>query len=227
VVDRLDHVRQALKRRCGTIAGGLLAVVLACAPPNAQVNDSARADSVTRAARDSINRAQPGYVVDSIFPIAEEIRRFNAGVVPVDSLESPARTRNALVMRFAAALAQHDTAALTALLITRAEFGYLVFPESPYTQPPYKTKPGVIWTQLSSETQRGLARLLQRVGGTGVQVSALRCDERPERQGQNKYWRNCSVLKRDTSQRATRMRLFGPILERNGRAKFLSYSTDY
>ena len=40
--------------------------------------DSIRADSVARARQDSINRATPGYVIDSLLPPEEEARRFRA-----------------------------------------------------------------------------------------------------------------------------------------------------
>jgi hypothetical protein len=39
-------------------------------------HDSIRADSVARARQDSINRATPGYVIDSLLPPEEEARRF-------------------------------------------------------------------------------------------------------------------------------------------------------
>ena len=42
--------------------------------------DSARADSIALVRQDSINRAQPGYIVDSILPMDEQLRRFRAGL---------------------------------------------------------------------------------------------------------------------------------------------------
>src|SRR5512138_1154903 len=38
--------------------------------------DSTSADSIERARQDSINRSQPGYVVDSARPPEEDLRRF-------------------------------------------------------------------------------------------------------------------------------------------------------
>jgi hypothetical protein len=213
-------------RSAATVAGILLATVVACARYEASATtDSARTDSVARARQDSINRAQPGYVVDSIFPIEEEIRRFNA------DLERPARlggaaNRSDLVRRFAAALRSADTSALRQLLITRAEFGHLVFPESPFTRAPYKAKPGVIWTQLMSQSQRGLSRLFARMAGS-ADISELRCDATPDQQGPNKLWRNCSVLVQSPEFGRRRMQLFGRIIERDGHAKFMSYASDF
>ena len=58
-------------------------------------------DSIARARQDSINRALPGYVVDSILPIDEEIRRFAAriGGDPVTSFAHASASREALVRR--------------------------------------------------------------------------------------------------------------------------------
>lgn len=230
MVARLDSVRKELEQlsRSWTVAGLALAAVLACARYEASATtDSVHADRLARTRQDSINRAQPGYVIDSIFPIDEEIWRFNAGLTRLARLGGPAADRRDLVRRFAAALTGADTSALRDLLITRAEFGFLVFPESPYTRPPYKTKPAVIWAQLVGDSERGLSRLLERVPAGSVSVSTLRCQPVPEIQGANTYWRNCSVLVDSRSQGARRMHLFGQILERDGHAKFLSYGGDF
>ncbi len=215
-----------MTQRCtrqATTAALVLAAVVACARHDAQ----ARSDSAARATQDSVNRAQPGYIVDSIFPAEEEIRRFTEGVPRPAGLTGGAKSREELVRQFAAALRTRDTAALRALHVTRSEFGYLVFPDSPHMRPPYKTKPLVIWMQLMSESERGLARLLERAAGRSARISQLRCPDEPRVEGTNRYWRNCSVMLSGASTEARRMHLFGPILERDGRAKFLSYATDF
>lgn len=111
--------------------------------------------------------------------------------------------------------------------ITRAEFGHFVFPESPHVRPPYKTKPLVIWMQLLSESQRGIARLLERAAGGTVRISEPRCDGEPVQEGVNRYWRNCTVLLSSALSRQSRMRLFGNIIERDGQTKFVSFATDF
>ncbi len=232
MVARVDGLRPELvtKRhsRLATAAVTLLAAVVACARYEASAHtDSARADSLARVRQDSINRAQPDYVVDSIFPIEEEIRRFNDGLATSTTLEGGARSPEALVRLFTRALAQRDTSALLSLLVTRAEFGFLVFPESRYTRPPYKTKPAVIWTQLVSDSERGLSRMLERVAGDSVRISELRCAKVADREGTNRYWRNCTLMVRDAAGVSRRLQLFGQILERDGRSKFLSYDTAF
>ncbi|HEV8365215.1 MAG TPA: hypothetical protein VGQ52_16990 [Gemmatimonadaceae bacterium] len=206
----------------------LQAAVVACARYEASAStDSAHADSAARATQDSINRAQPGYIVDSIFPSEEEIRRFNAGLARPTALNGGAASRAELVRLFAAALRRADTAALRDLLVSRAEFGHFVFPESPFTRPPYKTKPIVIWTQLLGESTSGLERLLKNVSGDSMRISQLACDGAADREGANRYWRNCTVVLESPDGTARRIHLFGHIMERGGRFKFLSYSTDF
>ena len=73
------HSRSTLAGLCAT---ALVAFATACQqgakPADAATvrADSIRRDSVARARQDSINRTLPGYVVDSILPIEEEVRRF-------------------------------------------------------------------------------------------------------------------------------------------------------
>jgi hypothetical protein len=58
-----------------------------------------REDSVARARQDSINRAQPGYIVDSVLPVEEELRRFREalGGTPATKLANGSESREALV----------------------------------------------------------------------------------------------------------------------------------
>ena len=232
MVARVDDLRaQLTQHRCIkslVTAGLVLAVTFGCARYDANATtDSALADSAARARVDSVTRAQPGYVVDSIFPIEEEIRRFNADLARPDSLVGGARSRAELVRLFENALARQDTSGLLDLLVTRAEFGYFVFPESPYSRPPYKTKPAIVWMQLVSDSERGLNRLLARIGHEQVRISNPQCLVEAEREGRNRYWRNCTVNLRDSTGASRRLQLFGQIVERDGRMKFLSYSTDF
>src|SRR5262245_66450399 len=61
--------------------------------------DSIRRDSIARARQDSINRAQPGYVIDSTLPVQEELRRFPEAVggKPVTALCDSRHSRDELV----------------------------------------------------------------------------------------------------------------------------------
>src|SRR5215471_18682286 len=106
----------------------------------------ARQAEAELARQDSIVRARPGYIIDSILPVEEEIRRFQATIAVAPSgFANGAPSRKALVARFRQALEQNDTTALTKLVIDRAEFGYLIYPTSPNAKPPYRQAPDLVW----------------------------------------------------------------------------------
>ena len=92
-----------MNRRRSTVA--FIAMFgLACAragESESRAADSIRTDSIARARQDSVNRAQPGYVVDSLLPIEEELRRFRAAIggSPVTALAHGSASREELVRR--------------------------------------------------------------------------------------------------------------------------------
>jgi hypothetical protein len=174
---------------------------------------------LARARQDSVVRARPGYIVDSILPVVEEIRRFNAtnGERP-PGFAHGATSRSSLVKAFVSAIEQNDTTALARLVIDRNEFGYLVYPSSPNTAPPYRQSPDLVWTMRSAGTEKAAKRLLGRFGGRPLGFQGYSCPTRPERQGDNTLWSGCVVR----SDAATELRMFGAIIERDGRFKFLA-----
>ena len=190
--------------------------------------DSARADSVTRARQDSVNRAQPGYVIDSILPPDEEMRRFRARF-PGDGATAfvgGSASRAELVQRFVAALAASDTAALRAMALHAREFADLYYPESPYAHPPYHQPVSFAWRTIQDPSTAGLTRLLKRVGGTPVRFVSERCDPRVLREGRTTRYAGCLVRVSEAGTTATK-RYFGSIVERDGQFKFLSYTNDF
>ena len=217
-------MRSDWRRTCTAAALMAAAVAFACGgPPPA---DPALQDSVARARQDSINRAQPGYVVDSILPVEEELRRFRSGLPVVTSLEGGATSREKLLSLFLRAVEEADTAALVRLAISRSEFAYLVYPESPYTSPPYRQAPGLVWMRYSGASGTGLARLLGRWAGVrlGGRASAS-CSGSPVQEGNNRIWRDC-VVRVVTGADTVASRLVGAVIERQGKYKILSYAND-
>jgi hypothetical protein len=197
--------------------------------PTADSATVQRADSIARARQDSVNRASPGYVVDSILPVEEEIRRFRValGGAPLTGLEHASASREALVQRLAAAITANDTAALQRTVVTAREFIDLVYPESPYTKPPYRQAPGLVWTLISEPSKSGGRRLLAKLGGKSLTVSAPTCPAAPDAQGRNRLWQSCTVRYTSDADSARTGRLFGSILERDGRFKFMSLANQY
>src|SRR5262245_23982981 len=191
--------------------------------------DSARADSIARARQDSINRAQPGYVIDSILPPEEELPRFRAAL-PGDSatkLVGGSPTRDALVRRFIRALAANDTADLRTMAVRGREFADLYYPESPYSHPPYKQPPSFAWRLIQDPSSAGLTKLLRRLGGQRIAFVSERCDPKVEHEGKTTRYVGCLVTVVTPSGDTATKRYFGSIIERGGQFKFLSYKNDF
>lgn len=191
--------------------------------------DSVHADSIKRARQDSINRASPGYVVDSILPVEEEIRRFRdaIGGQPVTALAGGSRSREALVRRFMKALAAGDSAELRTMELNAREFADLVYPESPYTHAPYRQSPALVWNQIQNPSASGFTRLVRRLGNQPLKYLDHECDANPDRQGRNLLWTNCSVRLTGPNGDTTSHRLFGSIIQRDGSFKIVSYRNEF
>lgn len=195
---------------------GLAAFLGACAPADRREDASPPADTVRT-------------VVDSILPIEEEIRRFRAtleGEAP-ERLAGGAPSRDALVEGFVAAVESADTAALRAMLLTRAEFAWLYYPHTRFTSPPYTLAPGLLWFQIENGTSRGFHRLMDRMGGRPVHANGYGCGDAPLVEGPNRVWEECAVRLEPPGGEARTLRLFGSILERDGTFKFVSYSNGF
>lgn len=187
------------------------------------------ADQQVEAAETPARERAPVHI-DSILPIEEEIRRFQATVPEAPSeLLGGEGSRDALVRRFATALEQGDTATLRQLVISPAEFAYLYYPHTRYTAPPYELPPGLLWFQMQNRGSRGLARALARHADNPEHRLALtgyRCNPDPEIEGENILWTGCLVERELPRGERASERLFGRILERDGRFKFLSYANE-
>ncbi|MEO6526704.1 MAG: hypothetical protein ABIP93_08790 [Gemmatimonadaceae bacterium] len=194
------------------------------AAPDAR-RESASVAPAGQLAVDTSHRARPVYVVDSVRPVADELRRFRTGLGPAQkSLSGGARSRDALVRRFLDAVSASDTAALRAMVLSRAEFAYLVYPSSPYTHPPYRQPPELVWMQLQSSNASGLRRVLERARGWSY--LSHRCAS-SAREGRNFLWRQCRTRVLRAPGDTADVQLFGVVVERDGRFKLASLESDF
>lgn len=202
--------------------GSAIPSARAAQAPNDSVVAAARAEA-ERAHEDSIVRSRPGYVIDSILPVEEEIRRFQAkvGEKPTGFVNA-ASSRGALVTRFVKALERGDTAAIRALVVTPAEFGYLIYPTSPNARPPYRQSPELVWFTRSAGTDKAISRLATRLSGKPLGYTGFDCPSPVEQQAENSVWSGCIVRLSKSAGDTTRLRLFGGIVGRDGKYKFLS-----
>lgn len=172
--------------------------------------------------------AQPGDVIDSILPMAEYQRRFRQGLVEATALQGGAESPEALVRGFLSAISARDTAALRRMVLSRAEFAWLLFPDHRYSEPPYDLDPAIFWMQVTAENGKGLERVLQRYGGSPITLQRLECtaDTLQMLRGPTTLLGPCTVRYRTADSTITR-RLFGSVIARDGRMKFVSYNNDF
>ena len=164
-------------------------------------------------------------VVDSIFPPEEALRRFREGVPAVSAFENAAPSRDSLVRRFVNALERRDTTSLRTIVMTRAEFAHLYFPTSPHARPPAQQPPALVWFLHTQNSVKGVSRALDRFGGKALGFRGYTCASAPRVEGGNTIWDDCLLhigAGRDTAS----IRLFGGVVERDGRFKLLSYAND-
>jgi len=197
--------------------------------PSLLVSDSARMDSVARGRQDSVNRAQPGYVVDSILPPAEELRRFRAAFDgdSVTAFSGGSDSRAELVKRFVRALAENDTSALRAMAVHAREFSDVYYPASPYSRPPYRQPISFAWRMIQDPSTVGLGKLLKRLGGMPMHFVAERCDPKVLHEGAITRYSGCLVDVVDATGAQATKRYYGSVVEFKGKFKFLSYTNDF
>jgi hypothetical protein len=188
---------------------GAIVTVSACAPGE-------RGEAATVAAAG---------IVDSILPPDETLRRFRAGLPVVTELDGGAPSRDSLVRAFVAAVSARDTAALRDLVVSRAEYAFLFYPSSSAARPPMRQPPDVAWLLLAQGSNKGITRVLDRLGSDQPMLRSYECVEPARIEGENRFWDDCRVTISTPGGTGT-LRLFGAITERHERFKFLGYYND-
>ena len=174
-----------------------------------------------------IAEARTPTVVDSIFPVEEEIRRFLETLpTEVTELSGGEPDRDALVERFVRSLEAADTTDLARMAMTRGEFGYLYYPSSRYTERPYRLSPALAWYQNQNVGGRGFTRLLRRYAGEDMEFVSYNCPEEPEIEGDNRFWHRCSIRHLFEGEPVD-IQLFGSIWERGGHYKLVGYANAF
>lgn len=169
-------------------------------------------------------RTIPVAYVDSALPTDEALRRFRAGLGAPQAALAPAfHSREALVRKLVEVVERSDTLGLVPLVLSRAEFAYLYYPTNPLSKPPYALAPELMWFRLQESNRRAAFALIHARGGMPLDYLGHECAH-SERQGDNTIWSDCEVRHRVPTGSERRERLFGTIIERNGRYKFVGLS---
>lgn len=178
--------------------------------------------SEARAPADTAQANPPDYVVDSILPPDEALRRFREGTDSVAALNGRPSLRE-LLEDFRRAATAGDTAALRALAIDRGEFAWLVYPESRLARPPFRQPPDIAWLMLRQASDGGLRKLLAR--RATMSLLAARCPDSTSVEGRMRTISGCTV-RVQTSDNVRDIRLFGRVVELDGRWKIVGFDGD-
>jgi hypothetical protein len=160
-------------------------------------------------------------VVDSTRSRSEVLREYQSRFPEVTVLTGGAESRDDLAKRFMKALAGNDTIALSQLVISPAESAWLYYPTTRVSQPPYELAPELLWFQLDGQGRQGLGAALEKLGGQPLAYRGLDCPATPLSEGENRIWVPCTVRYQVANASEASARLFGPIIERGGRYKFV------
>jgi hypothetical protein len=184
-----------------------------------------RTDGVLIASRDSLLKT-PGYVVDSIFPPEEALRRFLA-TVPEPApqrLDGGEGSLDALLRAYWSGLVTRDSTALQRLAMTKAEFAHLYLPISAEVRA--GMQPAIAWLMTEEASGRGLARALVRAEGRSTAVQGTTCSGAPVAEAGITMRGPCGVILADGAARDT-LWIAGRVIERNGRFKLFSFANVY
>lgn len=168
--------------------------------------------------------ASRGGTVDSVRPRDAELAQFRRGLSRVDSLSGGASTREALVRDYVRALEQRDTTALRTMLMSVSEYAWLYYPTTLQALPPYDLSPELLWFTMSRRSEQDLGVALAEIAGKPLGYVGHTCADTARVEGENRIWGYCAVERRLQDGRTTRERLFGLIIERHGRYKFVNYA---
>jgi hypothetical protein len=215
MVGRLDLLRNQLRnprRRGWPFPAALLALCAAC---------SDTPGGETRRASSSVPVGEGGSPVS----LDSALVLFRNGLPSLDTLENAEPSIDRLVARLARSVERSDTSAFRAIVMSRREFAWLYYPTSPFTRAPTKQEPGLAWFLHLEHSQKGVTRLMNRHGGKPLRILSNQCKAPARIESRNVLWDDCLqtiLLGGDT----TVTRLFGGVVEREGRFKIFSYSND-
>lgn len=183
-----------------------------------------RSDGIWIPSQDSL-RKTPGYVIDSVFTPEENLRRFQADVAaPADGrLSGGAPSSDALIRRYWTLLVAGDTLAMTPLIVSRAEYAYLYFPES--IEGTSGMPPAVGWELIVRQSGRGLTRALFQAQRGPATVVRTVCTDTPHTMGKNTLYGPCGVVIRRNGVEET-VWIVKSLLARDGVHKMLGLQND-
>ncbi len=125
-----------------------------------------------------------------------------------------------------AALAQNDVAALRALALSEQEFKEHVWPDLPASRPERNLPFSYVWGDLHQKSEAALARTVGSHGGRRYELAGVRFVGETTKYNTYDVHRKTELTVMDATGAQTPLRLFGAVLEKEGRFKVFSYVVD-
>jgi hypothetical protein len=124
------------------------------------------------------------------------------------------------------ALERADVPTLQALALNEEEFRNHVWPELPAARPERNLPFSFVWGDLHQKSEASLDRIIASVRGRRLDVVDVRSLGATTRYDTYLVHRQTQLTVRDDDGKLQQVRLFGSILEKDGRFKVFSYVTD-
>jgi hypothetical protein len=141
----------------------------------------------------------------------------------VQPLADSSPSAEALAEAVLTAIEKGDVDALHALALSKTEFEEHVWPELPAAQPKRNLSVGYVWGDLSVKSNLTLTKTLSAHGGKRYTLQSMRFLGRTTPYASYVVHRESELTVRDENGKERRLRLFGSVLEKQGRYKVFSY----
>ncbi len=141
-------------------------------------------------------------------------------------LAGSAASAPALAQRVLAALERRDVTALREVVLSEQEFREQVWPELPAARPERKLPFSYVWGELRQKSEAALAATLTAQGGQRYELVAVRFLGDTTHFQTYLVHRKTELIVQDATGTEMQLRLFGSVLEKDGRFKVFSYVLD-
>ena len=113
-----------------------------------------------------------------------------------------------------------------ALALTESEFRDIAYPRLPASRPERNTSAEFLWEMLHQRSRRSLASTLDRRGGRRYELVAVDFAGETTDYGPFRVHRKTVLTVRTPAGEEETLRVFGSLLEQDGRYKIFSFVTD-
>jgi hypothetical protein len=136
------------------------------------------------------------------------------------------RSADALARAVLLAIEQRDIDRLRQLALNEQEFREIVWPELPAARPERNVPFGYAWSDLRTKSETSLKNTLSTHGGRHLELVRVRFPGGTTQYDSYLVHRDTVVVARGTDGIEEDVRLFGSVLEQDGRFKVFSYVVD-